>query len=111
MPTTNDLYTTVRNPLTNARTYGYLGAAGRLLPAGAHFTFIGDLVSTLIGDKRYKRRQTAALERDLLAGRIELISTPRIILRDATTAAIKVLDLNGGVLGTLDPSWGAYVDT
>lgn len=110
MPDTSCLYTTVKNPLAFPRTYGYLGAHGKLLPAGAHFTQIGDLVDTLIGDKRYKKRGTAALERDLLADKIEIITTPRPILKDAATFDIKMLNLTGGVLGTLDPCWGAYND-
>jgi hypothetical protein len=110
MPDTSNLYTTVKNPLAFARSYGYLSAHGKTLPAGAHFTQIGDLVSTMIGDKRYKKRSTSSLERDLLNSKIEIISTPRVILKDAATFDIKVLNLTGGVLGTLDPSWGAYND-
>lgn len=110
MPDTSHLYTTVKNPLTFSRSYGYLGAHGKTLPAGVRFTQIGDLVSSMLGDKRYKKRGTSSLERDLLASKIEIISTPRPILKDAATFAIKALNLTGGVLGTVDPSWGAYSD-
>jgi len=110
MPDTSHLYTTVKNPLTFSRVYGYLGTHGKTLPAGVRFTQIGNLVDTLIGDKRYKKRGTAALERDLLNSKIEIISTPRPILKDAATFDIKALNLTGGVLGTVDPSWGAYND-
>jgi hypothetical protein len=110
MPDTTCLYTTVKNPLAFSRTYGYLGAHGKLLPAGAHFTQIGDLVDTLMGSKRYKKRQTAALERDLLNSKIEIITTPRPILKDATTSAIKALDLDAAAIGVIDPCWGAYTD-
>jgi hypothetical protein len=110
MPDTSDLFTTVKNPLAFSRSYGYLGSHGKTLPAGAHFTQIGNLVDTLIGDKRYKKRSTDSLQRDLLNSKIEIISTPRVILKDAATFDIKVLNLTGAALGTLDPSWGAYND-
>lgn len=113
MPDTTCLFTTVKNPLTYARTYGYLGAHGKTLPAGARFSQIGDLVDTMIGDKRYKKRSTDALQRDLLAtptARIQIITTPRPILKDAATFDIKMLNLTGAALGTLDPCWGAYND-
>ena len=110
MPDTSHLYVTVKNPLTFSRSYGYLGVHGKTLGAGVHFTQIGDLVSVMTGDKRYKKRATAALERDLLNDKIEIISSPRVILKDAATFDIKALNLTGTVLGTIDPSWGAYND-
>ena len=108
-----ELFTTVKNPLTTERTYGYLGAHGKKLAAGAEFTQIGDLVDVLTGDKRYKTRATDALQRDLTNSngpKIEIIKTPPPILKDDTTGAIKVLDLNSSTLGVVDPSWGAYTD-
>lgn len=110
MPDTTCLYTTVKNPLSFSRTYGYLGAHGKTLPAGAHFTQIGDLVDVMTGDKRYKVRATDALERDILADKIEIISTPRPILKDGSTSDIKMLDLDAAALGVVDPCWGAYND-
>src|SRR3974390_2037603 len=101
MPDTTCLFTTVKNPLAFGRTYGYLGAHGRDLPAGAHFSMIGDIVDVLTGDKRYKVRATDALQRDLLhvPAKIEIITTPRPILKDDSTSAIKMLDLSAGSLG------------
>ncbi len=112
MADTTHLYTTVKNPLAFSRPYGYLGAHGRTLAAGASFSQIGDLVDSMLGrHSRWERRNTAALERDLLADKIEIIRTPRPILKDAVNDEIKALDLSGGILGVIDPSWGAFTDT
>ena len=112
MSDTSMLFTTVKNPLSTARTYGYLGAHGRTLAAGAHFTQIGNLVDAIAPNNVSKSyRKTDALQRDLLVPNIVIINTPSVILKDATTSEIKAFRLNGGALGVVDPSWGAYTDT
>jgi len=111
MADTTMLYTTVKNPLGASRPFGYLGAHGRTLPGLAHFSQIGDLVDAIAPDTIYKSyRKTNALQRDLLAGRIVIITTPALILKDTATSAIKAVKLTGGALGIVDPSWGAYTD-
>lgn len=111
-PTVPCLYTTVKNPLSYTRTYGYVGAHGRDLTSGAEYSMIGDIVDVLTGDKRYKVRATHALQRDLLnvPPRIEIISTPPPIFKDTVTFAIKTLGLTSGALGVIDPCWGSYTD-
>jgi hypothetical protein len=112
MADTSMLFTTVKNPLVGAHVYGYLGYHGRTLLGGAHFSQIGSLVDYAAGGKPTRKRWTDAIQRDLLAvpQRIVIISTPRPILKDAISGAIKALDLSGGALGVVDPSWGPYID-
>jgi hypothetical protein len=111
MADTLDLYTTVKNIMTTARTFGYLSTHGKLLPAGAHFTQVGDLVSAIAPNNTSKSiRKVRALERDLLNNRLEIISTPAVILKDTVSNEIKKITLTDGALGAADPSWGAYTD-
>lgn len=111
MADTTMLFTTVRNPSGQARTYGYLGAHGRTLPGLGHFSQIGDLIDAIAPNNISKTyRKTNAIQRDLLANRLVLITTPALILKDSATSAIKAVKLTGGVLGIVDPSWGAYTD-
>jgi hypothetical protein len=106
------LYTVVKNPTTASRTYGYLGAHGKTLAPGASYSQVGSLVDALAQDDMQKStRRMDSFQRDLLNSKIELISTPRTVLKDATTGAIKTLRLNSTTLGTVDPSWGAYTDS
>lgn len=110
MADTSNLFTTVKNPLARSRVYGYLGYHGATLAGGATFTQIGHLVDYAAAGKPTHKRWTDAIQRDLLAvpPALEILSTPPPILLDDTTLAVKVLDLNSGSLGVVDPSWGAY---
>jgi hypothetical protein len=111
MADTTMLFTTVKNPLASAKSYGYLGAHGRTLPGLGSFSQVGDLVDAIAPDTIYKSyRKSNAIQRDLLAGRIEIIKTPALILKDTVNNQIKAVTLAGGVLGVIDPSWGAYTD-
>lgn len=112
MADTSMLFTTVKNPLGTTRTYGYLGAHGRELPAGAHFTQIGSLVDAIAPNNISKSyRKTDALQRDLLAVNIIIVNTPAVILKDTVNSQVKALKISGGALGITDPSWGAYTDS
>lgn len=111
MADTTMLFTTVRNPSGTARVYGYLGAHGRNLPSLAHFSQIGSLVDAIAPNNVSKSyRKTNHLQSDLLAGRIVIINTPSVILKDSVSNAIKAITLSGGALGVSDPSWGSYSD-
>lgn len=111
MADTSNLYTTVKNPLGSTHVYGYLGVHGKTLAGGASFTQIGDLLDVVqMRGQATSKRKTDAIERDLLNSRLEIIQTPSVVLKDDTTGEIKVLDLDGGTLGVVDPSWGAYTD-
>lgn len=80
MPDTTDLYTTVKNTSGATRFFGYLGRRGRRLAAAATFSFYGQPVFKNV-------RQQEAFERDLLAGDISLVNTPRVILKDTSPDA------------------------
>lgn len=111
MADASHLFTTVKNPLSTSRVYGYLGTHGKTLPGGAHFSFAGHIADQIMsGQPATKKRKLDSLQRDLIAGKIVITQTPRPILKDATTSEIKALDLDTGSLGTVDPSWGAYTD-
>lgn len=85
MPDTSDLYTTVKNKAGVSRTFGYLGRHGRTLDANETLTIYGNLQD----QPGWNKRKQQSYERDLLAGRIELLNTPRVVLKDtAPDAAI-----------------------
>jgi hypothetical protein len=111
MADTTMLFTTVKNPLGQSKTYGYLGAHGKTLPGLGHFSQIGDLIDAIAPDTIYKSyRKSNAIQRDLLASRLVIITTPALILKDTANSQIKAVKLTGGALGIIDPSWGAYTD-
>jgi len=111
MADTTMLFTTVKNALGTTRAFGYLGPHGRTLPGYAHFSQVGNLIDAIAPNNISKTyRKTNAIQADLLAGRIVLIRTPAVILKDAISGAIKALNLSGGTLGVVDPSYGSYTD-
>ena len=74
------------------------------LGAGEVVTVRGDLISKL-GNQTSARR-FRALERSLDANAsLKIVSTPAVHLYDPIWDATKVLALQGGVLGTVDPCW------
>lgn len=110
MADTTTLYTTVKNPTPNPITYGYLGRHGKRLLGGATYTFLGQLTEQVRRGHGQSGRRQRALERDLTSGRIVVLSTPAPVYRNVGVGP-KVFTVTGagaGVLGTADPSWGAY---
>lgn len=83
MTTTLDLYTTVKNIGSSSRFFGYVGRHGRRLAAAASLTVFGDLCA----QPGWNRRKQLALERDLLAGRLTILNTPRPIIKDSAPDA------------------------
>jgi len=83
MSDTSDLYTTIKNPTASARFYGYVRTHGRRIAAGGSVTVYGALESQL----NWNLRKQKSLERDLLAGLVEIISTPKPILADTAQVA------------------------
>lgn len=79
---TSDLYTTVRNVSGVEMTFSYLGKHGKKLSANGSMTVFGHIQHSF-GHGEQAVRKARALERDLLNGRLEILSTPRPILRDA----------------------------
>lgn len=104
------LQTTVHNPGSAARTYGYLGAHGDTLAAGETKSYDEDLLAKLSQPR--KRRQLAAFKRDLApdsgSPRIVLVGTPQQHTYDATLDMTKVVSIDNGSVVAVDPSWGEY---
>lgn len=99
MADTLDLYTTLKNIGSAERFFGYVGRHGKRLAAAATVTVFGHLSAQL----GWNRRKQQALERDLLASKITILSTPRPIIKD--TAADAPL-ANPSVAATLATSTG-----
>lgn len=102
---TDCLFTTVKNISGSERSFGYLGARGKRLAANEVVTIPGDLIAHLGGGGKYDQRKFKALERSLLNGTLEIVSTPAVHLFDAVNDDTKILALEGGTLGTVDPCW------
>lgn len=102
-PVTTGLYTTVENTSGAAKVFGFLGTHGKRLEANETYTVPGDLV-TKLGAKR-SLRQFKALEKALSTGDLKIVSSPAVYLYDAENEVTRELELNGGVLGTVDPQW------
>src|SRR4051812_32588673 len=83
MADTSDLYTTLLNLSGVSRYFGYVGRHGKRLTSGAQVTVFG----ALCAQPGWNRRKQLALERDLLAGKITILSTPRAIIRDTAPQA------------------------
>lgn len=104
MPDTLDLYTTVKNISGESRFFGYLGRTGKTLADDATYTVAGDIVASFRGNQRL----LAAFERDILAGKITIMSTNRVILKDTApdapvanpTVAATAATSTGGSLAT-----------
>lgn len=100
---TTSLYTTVKNTSGVAKVFGFLGERGKRLAVDESYTQRGNLISKL-GAQTSKRR-FQALERSLEEGRLEIISTPGVHVYDATLDETKVLAIDNGILGVVDPTW------
>lgn len=91
MADTSMLYSTVKNLMGVDHDFGFLPPHGKRLKAGQSFSFPGDLTTRIAqaGNARTgaDRRRFKSFERDLVAGRIALESTPRPIFFDAAPLA------------------------
>jgi len=85
MPDTSDLYTTLRNTSGASRHFAYLGRHGKTLAADAETTEFG---ADFVHRNGYNLRKQQAYERDVLAGYIVPLQTPRPILRDTAPGAL-----------------------
>ena len=99
------LVSTVKNTSGQRRFFGELPPKGRELAADQEFTVYGDIREAIVNkaaDRQEARRSILALERDLQAARLQIISTPSPILKDGVTGEPTVLVVNSGVLGSSD---------
>ena len=101
------LYSTVKNISGQAKTFGFLPPHGKRLASGEEMTVFGDIKQAIIRFERTEaRRNILAFEAALSRGDIDIINTPNPILEDVGNREVpKMLRLNGGTLGTVDPCW------
>ena len=98
------LYTSLRNASGKERFFGFIGPRGKTLAPNEVVTVRGNLVSTLGAMTSARRFQ--ALERSLDQHQsLEIVYTPAVHLYDPVTERTRVLALQGGVLGLVDPCW------
>ncbi len=99
------LHTTVKNTSGVERQFGFLGARGMRLAADEVVTIPGHLSNFHGGGGKWSQRKFKSLEASLVRGSLEIIETPGVHLYDPTNDETKVLALDGGSLGTVDPCW------
>jgi len=104
-PSTESLYTVVKNTSGGSRFFGFLGNGGIRLANNEQVSVRGNLVATL-GASRRKRNFTT-LETALENGDLQIVSTPAPVLYDAVAAQAFQLALQDGCLGVVDPTWDA----
>ncbi len=105
---TSCLFSTVKNTCGVKRKFGFLPPHGRELDNNEEFTVFGSILEAVAnanGDRATSRRHMISFEAALERGDIEILNTPAPILQDQTTGLVKMLRLNGGTLGTIDPCW------
>lgn len=103
---TTCLYTSVRNISGSERVFGFLGARGMRLAANEVVTVPGNLVDALGKGGHWSQRRFKSLERALdVQSALEILATPAVHLYDAVCGRTKLLALENGVLGMLDPCW------
>ena len=105
MPTTTCLRTGIKNPLSVPRFYGYLGPHGMTLDAGETVYLEGDVISQIAKNARH----WASFDSDVTNGKIEVVETPAVHLKNLTSGVTQVLTLDDvagtPTLGTANPCW------
>jgi hypothetical protein len=106
---THCLYSTVRNVSGGRKIFGFLPPHGRELANNEEFTLFGNILDAVAhfngGDRTTSRRHVDAFAQAVSRGDLIVVHTPNPILEDATTHAVKMIRLNGGALGVVDPCW------
>jgi hypothetical protein len=89
-PSTIDLYTTVKNLMGVDHVFGYLPPHGKKLRASSAYTLPGDLLDNIMNLRpgNHDRRGFKSLERDLIAGRLAILHTPKPIYYDSAGAVV-----------------------
>jgi hypothetical protein len=109
MPLTQDtscLYSTVKNASGGKKKFGFLPPHGRELDVDEELTVFGNILEAITRMERVtSRRHIQALERAIDAGDLVIVNTPNPILQDVSTDDIKMLQLDGGSLTTVDACW------
>ena len=105
-PDTSCLYSTCRNTSGVAKIFGFLPPHGKQLAAGEEMTVFGDIRQAIIRFERTEsRRNIIAFEAAIQRKDLLIVNTPNPILEDEATETTKMLRLNSGTLGVIDPCW------
>lgn len=110
---TSCVFSVVKNASGGKKKFGFLPPHGRELDDDEEFTCFGSILEAVAnanGDRVTSRRHMIAFEAALERGDIEIVSTPAPILQDQTSGLTKMLRLNSGALGTIDPCWTRTAD-
>lgn len=100
------LYSTVMNTSGGRKKFGFLPPHGRELAANEEYTVYGDIREAIIRFERTEaRRVIIAFEQAIDRGDIRILHTPAPVLLDQTTGVSKMVNLNNGALGIVDPVW------
>ncbi len=105
MPTTNCLYTRVRNVSGGPLVLSFIPPRGVSLADGAEVSVFGDLRSALTAMGGKGRRAQASLESLLLGGKITIVDTPAPIVLDTGISSSYALGSSAGAPSYGTPCW------
>jgi hypothetical protein len=105
----DDAHTVIKNTSGKRMTFSFIGRRGITLASNATYQLRGGPYDS--PDLRQRPRDIDDFIRALDRGHLDIISSPALFLRDATTASVKKVTLNNGTFGTKDPSWGAHTES
>lgn len=107
---TDCLYTYVKNISGERRTFSFLPPHGVTLDNDEEYGFLGEpSLAVSRGDYRRGAKYLAAFKASVARGDLAVVSTPSPVIVDATTDASKVVRVNNGVLGVVDPCFNNSV--
>jgi len=108
-PAQDELYTVVQNLTGATRSFSFLGPRGMRLAAAETVTIPGDLLASLgaMAQQGGRRRKFDGLETAIKNGDLQIDSRPAPVLYDATNEQPVSLAVVGGILGTVDPTYGS----
>src|SRR5262245_1071478 len=105
---THCLFSCIKNTSGGRKKFSFLPPHGRELAANEEYVVFGniaDAIAQMGGDRVSSRRYINAFLAAINRGDLQIMEQPQVILRDDTTAAPKMLRLNSGTLGVVDPCW------
>jgi hypothetical protein len=103
-----DGYTVLKNVSGVQKTFSFLGVRGVTLLANEEYSFPGTILAPPYG--LYRSRDYLDYMRALSKGYLVVVSSPALFVKDTSTKQVKKVILTNSILGTADPSWGAFVD-
>lgn len=102
------LYSVVKNTSGATKKFGFLPPHGRELANNEEYTVFGNIAESVNrGEWVTSKRHRDALDAALVAGTLEVIETPCIILYDETLDVSKALELDNSALADVDPGWAS----